>query len=364
MIKTWTADDPETLASSLLKRILYLLSLPYRLLVEVRNSLYDRSVLKQKHLPCKVISVGNITVGGTGKTPMTILLAKLLKDAGFRPAILSRGYRGKNSSGVNVVSDGQRVLMNADEGGDEPLLIAHTCPDIPVITGPKRHLTGRFAVEHFGVDILVLDDGFQHRRLFRDIDIVLVDAQRPFGNGFLLPRGPLRETKTALRRADIIVKTEVEASTAVTQNGRCLRPDNHIRDVFRGQREPREFIERKSGQSLLPVDWRDKKVCAFAGIAVPDSFKKTLEKIGVDVTAWLTFPDHHRYTYNDIKEIKRLARQADVDAVVTTEKDGVKLSGYPEFLADIYLLKIEMTISPSQDMLKAAILDKLRTHKE
>ncbi|GAI79803.1 unnamed protein product, partial [marine sediment metagenome] len=151
--------------------------------------------------------IGNITVGGTGKTPTVIMLANLLKERGYRPAVLSRGYGGKKRSSISIISDGSNILAKPDEAGDEPALIAKSVNHVPVITGPNRFITGKYAIDHLGADVLILDDAFQHRSLFRDIDIVLLDGKRPFGNGFPLPRGSLREPKKALKRADIIVLT-------------------------------------------------------------------------------------------------------------------------------------------------------------
>ncbi len=184
----WNEARPEG-RTAVPRAILRLLSLPYGAAVALRNHLYDRELLRPTKLPCPVVSVGNLTVGGTGKTPTVILLAALLKEHGYRPAVLSRGYGGHAKASVNVVSDGNRVLLGWREAGDEPVLIAGALPGIPVLTGPKRSLTGKAAVERFGADILILDDAFQHRSLFRDIDIVLIDAARPFGNGFSSPGG-------------------------------------------------------------------------------------------------------------------------------------------------------------------------------
>ena len=190
-----------------LRVVLHLSRSPTGGIVAARNRLYDGGLLKQQKLPRPVISVGNLTVGGTGKTPTVIFIAHILKDHGYRPAVLSRGYGGSANAPVNVVSDGNRILMGWREAGDEPILIASAVPGIPVLTGSRRLLTGRAAVETFGADVLILDDAFQHRSLFRDIDMVLLDAARPFGNGFLLPRGPLREPRIPLRRADILLRT-------------------------------------------------------------------------------------------------------------------------------------------------------------
>ena len=197
----------ETDASILnpLTLILSFLSLFYRSVVNLKNRMYDCGIFKQTRFPCKVISIGNITVGGTGKTPTVIMLAKSLKEKGYRPAVLSRGYGGKAKAPVNVVSDGSKILMEQIEAGDEPILIARAAEGIPVLTGPERIDTARFAIENLKANVLILDDAFQHRRIFRDVDIVILDRELPFGNGFLLPRGPLREPTTALNRAHFII---------------------------------------------------------------------------------------------------------------------------------------------------------------
>ncbi|MBU0575377.1 MAG: tetraacyldisaccharide 4'-kinase, partial [Proteobacteria bacterium] len=173
--------EQTTGASCALAAALRLLSLPYGAAVAARNRLYDRGLLRQQKLPCPVISLGNLTVGGTGKTPTVIFIANLLNERGYHPAVLSRGYGGSTRAPVNVVSDGKRILMGWREAGDEPVLIARAAPGIPVLTGSRRLLTGRAAIETFGADILILDDAFQHRPLFRGIDMVLLDAARPFG---------------------------------------------------------------------------------------------------------------------------------------------------------------------------------------
>jgi tetraacyldisaccharide 4'-kinase len=355
---SWATDPPgQSGKPSFLTVFLSLLSLPYRMAVSARNSGYDLGILKQHRLPCKVISVGNITVGGTGKTPMTIMLASLLQDAGWRPAILSRGYGGKTTSNITIISNGRTILTNPAQGGDEPVLMARACPSIPVIKGSKRQATGIFAVNHFGVDVVILDDGFQHRSLYRDVDVVLIDAQRPFGNGRLLPRGPLRETATALRRADIIVKTGIQPDPSA--KGSSVSLDN-AKVVFRGYRRPKAFIKGTSGESHPLDDLRGKRICAFAGIASPDSFKKTLERLGLEVSAWIPFSDHHRYTEKDITEIQRISLSAKTDAIVTTEKDGVKLWEFADFLEQLFLLRIDMAIEPSQDEMKAILLNKFQ----
>ena len=336
----WNEARPEG-RTVVLRAILGLLSLPYGAMVAARNRLYDGGLLKQEKLPRPVVSVGNLTVGGTGKTPTVILLAQLLRERGYRPAVLSRGYGGHAKAAVNVVSDGNRVLLRWRDAGDEPVLIAGALPGIPVMTGPKRSLTGKAAVERFGADILILDDAFQHRSLFRDIDIVLMDAARPFGNGFLLPRGPLREPPQALRRAGIILRT-----------GEADR-EEPLREVpslpfFRGTHRPQEVVEAATGRVSPPAALRGQKVFAFAGIGSPDSFRRGLTALGAEVVCFRAFPDHHPYGRSDIECLRLLAKDSGSARIVTTEKDAVRLAGFPDFLAEISLLRIGMEIASAE----------------
>jgi len=331
----------------------FLISIPYSGIIRLRNLFYQTGLFEVRKLGCKVISVGNITVGGTGKTPMVIMLANLLKEKGYKPAVLSRGYRGKKKTPVNIVSNGEKVLMTSAEAGDEPVLIAKSASDVPVITGKNRCRTGTFAIEHFGADILILDDAFQHRSIFRDIDIVLLDKTRPFGNGFVIPRGELREPGNALGRADIIVKT------GGRDQGSGIRGQGSGTHIFEGYRKPVTLLRGRAGD-VFPLDYlHGKKVCAFAGIARPDSFKKTIASVGGEMEAFLSFPDHHVYTEGDIDRIRTVVSKSSSQIILTTEKDGIKLIDFPDFLRDIYLLRIEMEILPSQKEFESIILEKL-----
>ncbi|MFA4915392.1 MAG: tetraacyldisaccharide 4'-kinase [Syntrophales bacterium] len=353
--------------------ILFLISLSllYRKTIKLRNHFYDIGVCKQKKLSGKVISVGNITVGGTGKTTMVIMLAKMLKEQGYHPAVLSRGYGGKRKKPVNIVSDGTRLLMGHVEAGDEPVLMAKAADGIPVLTGPKRILTGRLAMELMEANVLILDDGFQHRSLFRDIDIVLMDIGRPFGNGCLLPRGPLREPPEALKRADIIVWTgtyngrEDDFSSGDTST-RSLPPPwpgCDLSHVFRGCHGPKQLIQGGTGKAYSLEHLKGKRVCAFAGIGSPESFRGTVESLGGRVVTFIPFPDHYRYNRKDIAVIQKAFNASAADIIVTTEKDGVKLEDFPcGFLQEIFFLSVEMEIA-SGDTFKRLILDKLKQEK-
>jgi len=337
---------------------LFLISILYRGIIRLRNLFYQTGLFKVRKLGCKVISVGNITVGGTGKTPMVIMLANLLKEKGYRPAILSRGYGGKKRRRVNVVSDGKHILSGPDEAGDEPVLIAKSARNIPVVTGKKRYLTGKFAIEHFGADVLILDDAFQHRSLFRDIDMVLLDEKRPFGNGFVIPRGELREPANALGRADIIVKTGDRGQGPEDRRQETGGRGQAGAPVYRAYRMPKGLLKADT-EDIYPLDYlRGKKIFAFAGIARPDSFEKTLSSVGGEVVAFLSFPDHHVYTAEDLGRIRTAVSKSSAQIILTTEKDGIKLIDFPDFLRDIYLLRIEMEFSPSQKEFEDTIIKK------
>lgn len=342
------------------------MSVVFREIISLRNVLYDRNILKVKRLNCKVISVGNVTVGGTGKTPTVIMLAKLLSEKGYRPAILSRGYRGRTGKRVNVISNGRYVFMGYKEAGDEPALIAKSVNNIPVITGKKRYMTGRYAIEHFGSDVLILDDAFQHRSLGRDIDIVLLDSQRPFGNRWVLPRGELREPMVALKRADILIETTAAGMAegpGYTLRGKMPpRVGRHISDipVFRGSRVPIDIVQGFTDTAFSLDYLRGKKIVAFSGIAEPGNFNTSLRSLGADVVSFLSFPDHHIYKSEDIVGLRDEFRNTSAEAIVTTEKDGIKLVDFPEFLREIFMVRIRMEILSSRELFEQIIMDKLQ----
>lgn len=326
----------------------------YRVGINFRNYVYDTGIRHAFRMPCPVISVGNIMVGGTGKTPMVIMLARMLEEHGWKPAVLSRGYGGKRKGRAAVVSDGHEILMGPREGGDEPVLIGRSLPGVPVIVARDRSHAGRLAVDRFQADVLILDDGFQHRRLARDMDIVLLDAGRPFGNGFLLPRGGLRELPTALRRADVVVMTSTEEEAAPPPDGIPPIP------VFRARRRPVALVKGPANETRLLADLAGEKVCAFTGIARPESFRRILEPLCGGIASFLPFPDHHVYTARDVEDIRQARRDSGARILLTTEKDGIKLARFPDFFKDLYLLRIAMEITPSRREFEEHILTRLR----
>jgi len=332
-------------------------SLLYGLIISRRNKRFDLGFVKPVRLPGKVISVGNLTVGGTGKTPLVIQLARTLRDRGYRPVVLSRGYGGTSKNPVNVVSKGTELLMNQNEAGDEPVLIAKSATGIPVLTGPRRVHTGDWAIKNLNADVLILDDGFQHRHLFRDIDIVLLNASSPFGNGNLLPGGPLREPISALKRADIIIATGTYDD--VTAPRPIVLPDGVHAPVFKCYYQPRNLLHGARETAFPPELVKGKKICAFAGIGNPLAFENTLAALGADVAVFIPFPDHHRYTEQDVGLIDEKARQCRAEMIVTTEKDKIRLEGFEAFLRDLYTLRVEMEFLSGREDFERLLLGKL-----
>jgi tetraacyldisaccharide 4'-kinase len=281
-------------------------------------------VFPTRSLPARVISVGNLTLGGTGKTPVVILIAGILRDQGLKPAVLSRGYGGNSEEKINVVCDGKKVLLSADVAGDEPVMIAGRLKNIPVLTGKDRFLTGLHALENFGVDTLILDDGFQHLALKRDLNILLFDQEKPFGNGHLFPAGELREPVGASDRADLVCLTRCKEN-GTFGSGRAMPevPKNvpMIETALRVKSLVRLDNQETMGAEIL----QDQPVAAFCGIAKPGDFHETLETAGAQVVFFSAFPDHHRYVANDLEIIEREARKRDAKYILVSEKDSVKI---------------------------------------
>lgn len=337
--------------------LLYVLSLIYTAVIRLRNLSYDHGLLREKRLRCPVVSVGNLTVGGTGKTPMVIELARLFGGWGLKPAVLSRGYGGKSTKEVNVISDGRSILSGPDEGGDEALFMARRLPAVPVLTGSRRAVTGEHALDHFGVDIVILDDGFQHRSLRRDLDIVLLDSGHPLGNGHLIPRGPLREPFSSLERADLIVLTRTGKSEKTPFESR-LEEEFPAIPVFKARHRPERLTEG-DGTSRPPSHLGGKKIYAFAGLAHPDSFRQSIESLQGVLVGFKAFPDHHRYTAGDLAEIEKEAGSLAAELILTTEKDGVKLTPYGEFASRVWILGIDVEIIEEKERFATLIRKKL-----
>ncbi len=330
-------EDPS--ASRRLAVVLKGLAILYGIGVQCRTQLFRKRWRVSHRLPCKVVSIGNITLGGTGKTPMSVYMARLIHGFGCRVAIVSRGYKGSAEKNGGVVSDGQALLMDPSSAGDEPFLMAQQLLPlgIPVIVGRDRVRAGRQAVQRYQTEVIVLDDGFQHMRLARDLDIVLLDAQQPFGNGYLVPRGTLREPLSSLSRADACLLTRcppaaiVKRFTGQSQTNRNPAGDDRRRPVFAAAHAPfiSEYFSAKHADGwaakIQMNEWHGCPVFAFSGLARNDTFQKMLCEMGFELRGYAAFADHHDYSHEDILAIARQADRKGAHLLVTTEKDRVKL---------------------------------------
>lgn len=322
------------------------LSLIYGLVVRLRSVLYDKGLPTVGRLPCRVLSVGNISVGGTGKTPVTLYLARMLRDTGYRPVILSRGYKGRAERDGGVVSDGETILMGPEEAGDEPFMMAAALKDVPVLVGRDRLANGRLAVARFQPDVVLLDDGFQHRRLFRDMDIVLIDAAGFCKNRHLLPRGPLREPVSALGRAHALILTR--ASGPATPARDLLARLAPGKPVFAADHQPYVAVLVRSGRGPAadpPKDagfLKQARVFVFSGIAKNRAFRDMVAGLAGSVAGERAFADHHPYTPEDCAAVIRAAEHHDADFLVTTEKDYVKLQKIWESPIDLVVMGIDI----------------------
>ncbi len=341
------------LVAALLLGALRFISFVYGLGVNIKLGLYKSGLLKQHKLACRVISLGNITVGGTGKTPTAQRLAAIIRDMGYRVVILNRGYRAKWRGHVGLVSDGRRIYMSVNEAGDEAYLLAKNLPGVAVVIGKNRNVTGDYAVANLKADFIILDDGYQHWQLARDLDIVLIDSLNLFGNNFLLPRGTLREPLTHLNRADVFLLTKVDQATNNARDiiSETLSLYNDQALVVESVHSPRCFIEIEDWykgvrpETVALETIRAKRVLAFSALGNPTSFEQSIADIGAEVVDAVRYPDHHDYTMAEMQHVMQRAVDRDVFALVTTEKDAVKIPS--EFIHSdrplpVYVLGIEV----------------------
>jgi tetraacyldisaccharide 4'-kinase len=307
-----------------------------------RRTLFDRGWLRPKRLPCPVLSIGNLTVGGTGKTPMTAFLAQRLQAAGCRVAILSRGYGGQ-TRGSNMVSDGQRLLLKYPAAGDEAILLAQEFPGIPVVTGVDRYQAGLLAWEKFRPELLLLDDGFQHFQLYRDLDVVLLDATRPFGNGRLLPRGPLREPVETLRRPLLLVLTRYEPGRhqSTWESVRAAFP---AATVVRAAFELSYAVAYPGGRKIALTELAQMNLAAMAGLARPEVFAASLEGVGVNLRHFMKFPDHHAFNTEELSEVAAETRRHGAEGLMTTAKDWVRLAGIWNCALPLFVVHLEVKL--------------------
>ena len=333
-----------------LRFFLSIVSIFYWIAVWLRNLLYNRKIIKQHRENVTVFSIGNITAGGTGKTPLVIWLCNLSKEKNIRCAILTRGYKAENYES----GEEQQVTI------DEPAIFEQNCPNVPVIIQSDRIAGAILAVDAFRAKALIMDDGFQHRRLYRDLDIITIDSTKPFGFGKLLPAGLLREPISSLRRADVVVLTrcdqvsEDNLETIVTTIWQ-IKPDLPI---IKSIHKPVSVIYFNNKKSE-PGELNGKNVFAFCGIGNPNAFFETVKNLGANIKGHDSFNDHYHYVTDDIKEIIKKASQSDAQVILTTEKDWTKIKNLPpaDISTEIPLacLKIEMKIIEGEEKLRRLI---------
>ena len=337
---------------------LHALSLPYGLVTQCRNILYDWKWLPQRKLPCRVVSVGNLTLGGTGKTPVAIFVTETLLKAGHRVAVLSRGYRRRSRAPRVLVSDGHRVLAGPDESGDEPFLIAQRCPKAIVAVGADRYHLGCWVLEQYPIDCIVLDDGFQHRALARDVDLLLIDATDATGLRDLVPAGRLREPLASAERASAWLVTRVESKMEAQPILSLLREATvKARDPVLIRFSPHGFVEVQSGAPVALDEADGRRAVIFSGIGNAEAFRTLVQRQReITVADAIVFPDHHVYTSADMGHVHERAERAGASLLVTTEKDAVKLRALPPLTLPVWAVRLETDILEGKALLERLIL--------
>jgi tetraacyldisaccharide 4'-kinase len=345
--------------AAVVRSILYAFSRVFEVAIKFRRFLYNVRILRDRTLGVQVIAIGNLTVGGTGKTPVVEKFARELANQGRTVAILSRGYRSKpkpflewltnklllrdDTTPPRVVSDGKSLLLDSEMAGDEPYMLASNLRDVVVLVDKDRVKSGRYAIEKFGVDTLLLDDGFQYWKLRgRRHDVVLVDCQQPFGNEQLLPRGTLREPPSHLARASTIFITKSDGKAAELRRRieqfnpnagiiECIHHPLYLEDVFTGERQTLEFI-------------KGRKVSALSGIAQPESFEQSLVTLGAELVYARSFADHHRFTQLEVIKVINRSKKKLAEAIITTQKDAVRFPKIDRRDLPIYFMRVEIKI--------------------
>lgn len=350
-----------------LRALLFVLSLIYGLIVRGRIWLYRKRFLRDRPLGCMVISIGNLTVGGTGKTPVVEKFARSLQDSGRRVAVLSRGYKSKRGAKPSVwkrlraalsgddtplvppriVADGAEILLDSHMAGDEPYMLAKNLGDVAIIVDKDRVKSGLHAVREMKIDTLILDDGLQYLRLGHRLDIVLVDCQAPFGNEYLLPRGTLREPPVNIRRASYIFLTKSDGSGQPELVER-IRKYNRVAEIIECRHQPLYFENMVTGERH-PLEFiAGQYVGGICGIAQPQSFYEGVRRLGANLEVTRSFTDHHRFSEKEITQFLDRCLRRDLSAVVTTQKDAVRFPKL-DFPLPIYFMRVEIEILNGQE---------------
>lgn len=347
------------------------LSVPFGLCARARLALYRQRILRDTPLGCKVVVVGNLTVGGTGKTPVTEKLARVLAERGRRVAILSRGYKSRSEPrwrrfwrwlthgerpAPRVVSDGRQLCLDSEQAGDEPFMLARNLLPlrVAVVVNRDRVQAGEFAIERFGCDTILLDDGLQYLPLRGQINLLLVDSTNPFGNGWMLPGGILREPVANLSRGHYILITKCAAGGAPELRARILAL-NPSAKIIECAHVPRN-LSALDGLTVLPLDYlRGRRVATFSGIATPERFEEFLERAGARIIHRRRFRDHHRFSEDDLVDVFDEASARDAEFVVTTEKDAVRIDAERKWRLPLFYLRLEIEIVSGGDVFEGAV---------
>ena len=364
LIQRKGADQGHDRPVRLLLFFLKVLSRIYRFIIQARLWCYTHGILRHHTLGCQVISVGNLTVGGTGKTPVVEIFARELQQAGRRVAILSRGYKkaqppfltriankvtlAEKREPPRVVSNGRELLLDSLMSGDEPYMLASNLPDVAVLVGSDRVKSGRYAINRLNCDTLILDDGFQYLSLKPRVQIVLVDMTNPFSNENVLPRGILREPVKNIRRADFIFITKSDGRNAgpVIEQ---IRQYNQHAEIIECRHCPRYLKNVITAEQKGLDDLNNSKVVALSGIAAPDGFEKSLESFGATILERFRFADHHRYSQQELINIINAAAKAGAEAIITTEKDAVRFPRLSRCDVPILFLRVDIEILSGAD---------------
>ena len=345
------SGERQSFADRLLLALLKLCAVLYSAAMRMRAMAYKHGVFRVRRLPLPVVSVGNITMGGTGKTPTVLLIARELMARGKRVAVLTRGYGGSLEGDIRIVSDGQSLLLTPAEAGDEPCLLASELPGLMVVMGSDRYRAGCLALKELSPDCFILDDGFQHQRLARDLDILLLDHSTPFGNGWTLPAGFLREPASASNRSDLVILT------------RCTElerlPDRLPENIpaCRSSHTLTGYTPLSGGEVRPFSELAGRRIVAFCGIADPSAFFDGVEACGVRLVSTLAFPDHTGYGTQEMEALGRLKQQSRADCLITTAKDAVKLLPYIGIIGDCFVARLELTVHDPEPL--AAALNKV-----
>lgn len=346
-------------SAAVLRWLLKQLSRLFATVVQLRVWLYKNRIFRPHTLGCQVISIGNLTVGGTGKTPIVEIFARSLQQSGRKVAILSRGYKrreptlseklmnkrpdDRHAFDPLVVSDGKRLLLDSAMSGDEPYMLASNLPDVAVLVDKNRVKAGRFAIKRLGCDTLILDDGFQYLTMRHRQDIVLVDHTNPFGGGYVLPRGLLREPIKNIRRANFIfitksqgenrdeLRNQLRRLNPTAEIAECRHEPQYLQNAYSGEKKPLEFLQGM-------------RVAALSGIAVPEGFEDSLENLGATVVLRDRYADHHRYSQQEVISLINKSLAADAQVIITTEKDAVRLPHIERRDLPVYFLRVQIKL--------------------